>query len=227
MELSANIRQTTGSKVKKIREIGKTPGVVYSTKSSIGKADVLNIEVDTKELVKIYKLAGESTLVELDVNGSRRDVLFKNVQVDPISYKPLHVSFFEVDMSQPIETEIPVILINEDQCAPVKDGSGILIQVIDSIKVKCLPKFIPQKFEIDVSVLKNVEDVLTIGEAIKLTNDKVEILDDTSEALVKVDFAEQKEAEAEPTSVSDVDVITAKEESDSNDPKATDGEKDQ
>ena len=227
MELSANIRQTTGSKVKKIREIGKTPGVVYSTKSSIGKADVLNIEVDTKELVKIYKLAGESTLVELDVNGSRRDVLFKNVQVDPISYKPLHVSFFEVDMSQPIETEIPVILINEDQCAPVKDGSGILIQVIDSIKVKCLPKFIPQKFEIDVSVLKNVEDVLTIGEAIKITNDKVEILDDTSEALVKVDFAEQKEAEAEPTSVSDVDVITAKEESDSNDPKATDGEKDQ
>lgn len=227
MELSANIRQTTGSKVKKIREIGKTPGVVYSTKSSIGKADVLNIEVDTKELVKIYKLAGESTLVELDVNGSRRDVLFKNVQVDPISYKPLHVSFFEVDMSQPIETEIPVILINEDQCAPVKDGSGILIQVIDSIKVKCLPKFIPQKFEIDVSVLKNVEDVLTIGEAIKLTNDKVEILDDTSEALVKVDFAEQKEAEAEPTSVSDVDVVTAKEESDSNDPKATDGEKDQ
>lgn len=227
MELSANIRQTTGSKVKKIREIGKTPGVVYSTKSSIGKADVLNIEVDTKELVKIYKLAGESTLVELDVNGSRRDVLFKNVQVDPISYKPLHVSFFEVDMSQPIETEIPVILINEDQCAPVKDGSGILIQVIDSIKVKCLPKFIPQKFEIDVSVLKNVEDVLTIGEAIKITNDKVEILDDKSEALVKVDFAEQKEAEAEPTSVSDVDVITAKEESDSNDPKATDGEKDQ
>ena len=211
MELSAHSRQTTGTKVKRLRLQGITPGVVFSKKSSIGKSDVLNIQVNSKELVKLYKSAGESTLIDLNVDGVKKDVLIKNIQINPLNYKPVHISFYEVDMSQPIEAEIPVNLINEKFCEPVKDGSGILIQVIDAIKIRCLPKFIPPKFEVDVSVLKKVEDNLTVADCIKVDSEKVEILIDETEVVVKVDFAEQKEKVVETASVEDVAVATAKE----------------
>ena len=92
MELSAQSRQTTGTKVKRLRLQGITPGVVFSKKSSIGKADVLNIQVNSKELVKLYKSAGESTLIDLNVDGVKKDVLIKNIQINPLNYKPVHIS---------------------------------------------------------------------------------------------------------------------------------------
>jgi len=88
-----------------------------------------------------------------------------------------------------------------------------------------LPKFIPPKFEVDVSVLKKVEDNLTVADCIKVDSEKVEILIDETEVVVKVDFAEQKEKVVETASVEDVAVATAKEAKDDEEEEATDANK--
>jgi len=212
MELLAEKRDIKGAKVKSLKRKGIIPGVVFSTKSSQGKGDVLNIQLPQLAFKKVYAVAGESALIDLSVGDDKKDVLIKDIQLDPISLLPIHVSFFEVDMSQPIETEIPIILINEDQCEPVTANLGILITLLDRVHVRSLPKNIPASFEVDVSVLKNVEDVLTVKDAIKVDSEKVEILSDPDEALVKVDFKEQLEvADETPASVDDVAVASEEE----------------
>ncbi len=213
MELSVQKREIKGAKVKTLRRAGIIPGAIFSTKTSRGEGEVTDIQLNQLAFRKLYSVAGESTLIELNIDGDKRDVLVKEVQLDAISLLPIHVGFFEVDMKQPIITEIPIILINEDLCEPVKANQGILITVLDTIEVKSLPKFIPQAFEIDVSVLKNVEDFLTVKDAIKVDSDRIEILSDLDEVIVKVDYAEQQvvEEEAGAVSVEGVEVIAEEE----------------
>lgn len=208
MELHGEKREIKGTKVKTLRKKGIIPAVIFSKKSSLGKADVLDVQVDAKAFSKVFAQAGTSALIEFKLGNETKDVLVKDIQVDPITLSPIHVSLYEVDMSQPIETKIPVDLINEEECEPVKAKTGILIQVLDEIRIRTLPKNMPQHFEVDVSVLKEVEDSLTIADAIKVDPEKIEILTDLEEVLVKVDYAEQREVEEEETSVEGVEVIT-------------------
>ncbi len=215
MELHGEKREIKGSKVKTLRKEGIIPAVVFSKKSSLGEVDVLNVQISAKEFTKVFAEVGTSALIDFKIGTETKDVLIKDIQIDPITLAPTHVSLYEVDMSQPIETDIPVELINEEECEPVKAKTGILIQVLDEIRIRTLPKNMPKHFEVDVSVLKEVEDFLTIAQAIKVDPEKIEILNDSEELLVKVDYAEQREVEEQETSVDSVEVIT----------EAKDGEK--
>lgn len=209
MELLANKREIKPSK---LRKQGLIPAVIYSKKSSRGKAPVENIQVDAKEFSKVYSQAGRSTIFSLMISEEEKNVLIKEVQVDPVFLAPIHIEFYEVDMSQTIDTQIPVEIIGEENCEPVTSKRGIAIKVLDHIEIRCLPKYMPQNFEIDVSVLKEVGDVLTIKEAIKVDENKIEILTDKEEAIVKIDYAEQLEtAEETAGGVEDVAVISEQE----------------
>ena len=213
MELSAKKRDLLRKKNKILRKEGLLPAVLYSSESSRGDKEVLNLTLRTDEFKKVYKEAGTSALVKLSVDeGKKTNILISDIQIDPITLLPIHVSLFEVDMKEEIETDIPVNLINNDDHDLVKSGEGIIILLQTTIPVKCLPANLPPEFIVDAAQLKAVGDVIKISD-MNVDRTKVEILLDAENPVVKLDFAQQLETEEEgPTSVDEVEITTAKKE---------------
>jgi large subunit ribosomal protein L25 len=173
--------------VRKLRATGRVPAVIYGRKTA-----PRNIEVDAKELKQlIHGTASENIVVDLsienDTNKSRLAVV-QEVQHNPISGIVLHVDFHEVDETEPVEIMVPLETIGE--AIGVKTGGGMLEHVMFKVKVKALPRDLPEMIVIDVSELG-------AGQAIHLGEIKapkgVEILGDPSQPVLSI--AEPKKAE--------------------------------
>ncbi len=174
--------------VRKLRATGRVPAVIYGRKTA-----PRNIEVDAKELKHlIHGTASENIVVDLsienDTNKSRLAVV-QEVQHNPISGIVLHVDFHEVDETEPVEIMVPLETIGE--AIGVKTGGGMLEHVMFKVKVKALPRDLPEMIVIDVTEL-------SVGQAIHLGEIKapkgVEILGESSQPVVSI--AEPKTADA-------------------------------
>ena len=89
MELKSNKRTLLGKKVKSLRREGIIPAVVYG-----GKEGTTPIELDLKEFSKLFKIAGETTLIKLLVGDSAKNVLIHDVSRDPVTETINHVDFY-------------------------------------------------------------------------------------------------------------------------------------
>jgi large subunit ribosomal protein L25 len=227
MEILAKEREIKKVKPKRLRKEGFIPGIVFSKKSSQGKEETMPVTLNFDEFVKIYAEAGESTLISLKTDGGKaKNTLISDVQIHPITMDPIHVSFFEVDMKQEITATVPVEIINADDHPKVKSNEGIIITIISEIEVTCLPNDLPRNFEVDALQLKEVGDVLTLAQSIKVDPEKIKIDLDPEEVVLKLDFAEQIEAPAEEdvTGVEGVAVISEEEAKARDEAAAAEGE---
>lgn len=158
INLKSKTRDVVGKKVKKQRRIGLIPAVLYGN-----KIKPQNLWVDFSDFTKAYREAGESTILELDVDAKNKiNVLIHDVQLDPMSGKFFHVDFFQVRMDEKIETEVPIEFIGESEV--VKALGGMLMKNLDAIPISCLPADLPSKFEIDISKLKTFDDFIKVGD---------------------------------------------------------------
>ncbi|PIR42768.1 50S ribosomal protein L25 [candidate division WWE3 bacterium CG_4_9_14_0_2_um_filter_35_11] len=208
MEISAKQRTIKGSKVSQLRRAGLITGSIFSTKSSREKTDSIKISLDQTIFSKLYKDAGESTLIKVVVEKDKtRECLISEVQYHPVTLSLTNVNFYEVDLTSKITANIPIEIIGEELNPITKAGEAILLTVLSEIEVECLPRDLPQHFEIDVSQMKEIGEMISIADAIHVDESKVTILTDKTEVLLKLDFAEQKELEVEEEkSVEDVEV---------------------
>lgn len=138
-----------------LRRESLVPCVVY------GKVENTQIQVDEKSLRRAYHNAGESTLVNLNLDGKEIPVLFYDYSPDPVSERPLHADFYAVDMKKEVEAQVEVKLLGE---APaVKDHGAILVTPTHSVTVKCLPANLPHELELDLGGLMEIGSVLTVA----------------------------------------------------------------
>ena len=94
---------------------------------------------------------GKNTLIELDVEGgARTTVLIRDYQYHPVTRELLHADFRQIDLGQPIQVAVPLLL--SGRCKGVV-GGGILRQVFREIPVRCLPAQIPAQIEHDITEL--------------------------------------------------------------------------
>ena len=190
--ISAEKREVLGRKVKTLRKEGKIPANIF------GKAvNSLAIMVDAKNFDTVYKDAGETGLVEISVDKDKKPVLIHNVQKHPRTDRILHVDFRQVDLKQKITANVPVELVGESPAE--KQGLGTAVQQIDEVEVESLPAELPEKFELDVSNLTQVDDAIFIKD-IKVAKD-VEIKDDPDAIIVKVEALREEEPEPAPVEV--------------------------
>jgi large subunit ribosomal protein L25 len=176
IKLQAKLRQKGG--LSELRNSGFVPGVVYG--KGIKNIDV---SVGNMPLDKAFREAGESTLLELEVEGDKtRHVIINEVQVDPIKGKPVHVDFLEVRLDQKIKAEVPLAFIGVSPA--VKELGGVLVKNIQHIEVEAFPQDLPHNIEIDISSINTFEDHIKIG-GIKI-NPKVKILSDVSSIVASV-----------------------------------------
>jgi large subunit ribosomal protein L25 len=156
--LKSKIREVVGKKVKKYRKEGLIPAVLYGH-----KIKSQNLWIDFLAFEKVYKQAGENTIIELDTeDGKKINALIQEVQVDPVKGNFSHIDFFQIKMDEKIEAEIPLTFIGESPA--VKEMAGILIKSMDEILVSCLPGDLPKEFVVDISKLKTFEDHIKISD---------------------------------------------------------------
>lgn len=157
------------------RAEGWLPGTLYGP----GKPP-LTISVKPKEISAILRSAtGENTLFDLEYSGSRRKVILKDYQVDPVKGGLLHADFYEVALDKTIEVQIPIEIVGTP--VGVKLQGGILDFVTRELEVECLPTSIPEKIVVDVSSLElgkhfRVSDLLIPANVQVLTPSEVVVV---------------------------------------------------
>lgn len=156
LHLEAEKREVFGKKLNIGRKQGKLPAVFYGK----GK-ETISLFVDLKEFGKIWKKAGETTIVELKKNGKKMaDVLIHDIAVDPVSDIPVHVDFYAVEMDKPIKAKIPLVF--EGTAPAVKELGGMLVKVMHEVEVEALPNNLPHEIKIDLSKLVAIGDHIIV-----------------------------------------------------------------
>ena len=163
LSLSAKIRKDLGKKVKNLRQKGILPGVLYGPTRQKGgypkKAQPL--ELNEKQFEKVYKEAGESSLISLEVEGKRFPVLIHEIQLAPLTGKPIHVDFYQPASEEEVTVEVPLVF--EGTSPAVKDLGGTLVKNISELKIKAKPQNLPHEIKVNIESLKTFEDNIKIS----------------------------------------------------------------
>ena len=184
--------RTTGNR--KVRATGRIPAVIYG-----GKTKPQNLELNTKEMEElIHHSVSENMLVDLAVKDdarAKRLALVQEVQHHPLSGKVLHVDFHEVSETEKVTIQVPVETTGE--AAGVKNSGGVLEHVLFKLKVRGLPKDLPEQILVDVTNLE-MGKAIHLGEIPVMAG--VEILGDKHLTVVAV---AQPRTEAEETATAE------------------------
>jgi large subunit ribosomal protein L25 len=189
--LNATTREVTGNQVKALRREGQIPAIVYGH-----GVENLNVQVEARELGKLYSEAGESTLVDLVVDGKKPvKVIIQAVQYHPVKHAITHVDLRQVKMDEKIEAFIEFEFVGE---APAVKAHGAIFQRnMDGIDVKCLPTDLVQSIEIDLGMLKEFGDTISVGDITPPPGVEFLAEDTESVALAIEPRAEEEPVEAE------------------------------
>ena len=194
--------------VKKLRTSGRVPATIYGRQTK-----PLNLELMGKELEDlIHHSLSENILVDLAVDQVNHLALVQEVQHHPLSGKVLHVDFHEVSPTEKVTIMVPVESTGE--AVGVKTGGGVLEHVLHKIKVRALPKDLPEQIVVDVTTL-DVGKSLHLGELKAPAG--VEILGDAkvtviSVAMPKTEVEEAAATEAAAPTAGDVEMTKEKKE---------------
>ena len=174
-------------KVKALREEGVLPAVIYGRSE-----ESTPIAVNRKEFEKVYKAAGESSVVTLTGLDGNKSALIQQVDVHPVSGVPLHTDFYAIAKGQKVTVSVP---LEFDGVAPaVKDLGGILTKVMHEIEIECEPADLPHAIHVDVSVLATLEDQIKVKDLTFPPSAKISI--DMDEVVAMISVAKEEPVEA-------------------------------
>ncbi len=185
-ELKVEQRKTFGKANVALRKTGMIPAELYGH----GIPNV-HVAINSKDFDKVYKEAGENTVVNIVVDGASHPVLIYDIQRDPITDKVLAVDFYQVKMDEKIETSVPLSFVGESPA--VKDG-GILIEAMDEVEVEAFPQDLPEKIEVDLSKLLAIGDSLYVRDLPKSSKYEYVVEPDTVVASITEQAAEEEVA---------------------------------
>jgi large subunit ribosomal protein L25 len=200
--------QSRGRKVKALRSSGRIPAVIYGRQNK-----PQNLEVIAKELENlIHHSVSENILVDLAVEKAKHLALVQEIQHHPLNGKVLHVDFHEVAENEKVTIMVPVETVGE--AVGVKTGGGVLEHVLFKIKVRALPKDLPEQIVIDVTALELGKSIhlgeIKAPEGVELLGDKaVPVI---AVALPKTEEEEAEEAAAAAPAAGEVEMIKEKKE---------------
>jgi len=184
--------QVQRGEVKKLRTAGRVPATIYGR-----QAQPQNLELDYKEFADLVNHSvSENLLVDLSVENdarSKRLALVKEIQHHPLDGKLLHVDFHEVAENEKVTVSVPVETVGEP--AGVKNGGGVLEHILFKLKVRSLPKDLPEQLIIDVTSLE-IGKSLHLGDIVAPAG--VEIIGDKHLTVVAVAAPRAEEEVAAP-----------------------------
>ena len=188
LTLEAKKRDIAAATLSSLRAAGLIPAVVYGAHQ-----EATPISVDAKVFAKVLGEAGEATIVSLSGLGAALPTLIHDIDRDPVSGRPLHVDFYAVTKGEKVQVAIPLAFVGES--AAVEAGAN-LVKVLHEIEVKADPMNLPHAIEVDLALLKEVDDQihakdLALPKGVELAVEPEEVV-----ALVQAVVEEKEEAPA-------------------------------
>ncbi len=198
IELKAENREQFGRAVKALREKGLIPAELYGH----GLAN-MHLSVPQKDFIKVFKKAGESTMINLMVGDKKHPVMIHHVAVDPVTDEVIAIDFYQVRLDEKIQIKVPVVYIGE--ASAVKEKQGVLVKAMNEIKVEALPTDIPRTIEVNLALLTDIGVDLHISD-LKLPNN-IRVLEDPTFVIATVTARMTEEEEAKLAAAADVNEI--------------------
>jgi large subunit ribosomal protein L25 len=199
IQITAQPREGLGSrKVKRLRDQGLIPGVVYGHKEA-----VVPVTLPKKELTGHIERGAH--VFDLSLNGKPEKVLVKDVQYDHLGLEILHIDFARVSLDERVEVTVPLELKGEPKGAA---EGGVLQQIVAEVEIECLVTDIPDKITHNVSEMA-VDDALHIKDLTLPAGAKALQDPDQIVAMVKV-IADEEAAPAAEGETAEPEVIGRK-----------------
>ena len=222
-ELREQEKGTSSSR--RLRRSGFVPGIIYGA----GK-ETISLTIDHNQLLRKLNVDNFlSSIISIQINDKKEDVLIKDIQVHPSKQQVMHLDFLRIKSDEVIRVKVPVIFLNEESAIGVKLEGGTVTPLMNEIEVSCLPKNLPENLQIDIIDMK-VDDMLYLedielpdGVEIPLLTQEepnnelvvaIRVLRIAEEAVEDVELEEG--AEGDEDEESDGDQETTEEESESN-----------
>ena len=177
--LQVEPRTVLGKQVKQLRRNGLVPANIYGQHQASQP-----VQVNAYTLERF--LAGHNATHLINLQGVGGDdtqvnTLMRHIARSPRSGKILHVDFMRVSMDELITVRVPVTLKGAAPAVTVE--GGVLLHMVDTVEVECLPGDLPEGLELDISSLKDMDDTLFIRD-IALPA-RVKLLSDPDEPVAK------------------------------------------
>jgi large subunit ribosomal protein L25 len=200
MELTATERSVLGKASRAVRKEGKIPAEFYGH-----GMENKTIAVSKADFHKVFKEAGESTVITLLVDGKKQPALIYDVQHHPSSGELVHVDFYGVRMDQLLTASVQIEFVGE---APaVKEKGGVINRAYSEIEVEALPADLPHSLTVDLSGLTELNQSISAKDIEVPKN--VKLLLDADAVIVTVTEPAAEEEIAPPViDVADVKVET-------------------
>jgi large subunit ribosomal protein L25 len=185
-------------KADKIRKAGNIPAVFYGKKE-----DSTPISISMADFLRVWKQAGESSVISLETPEGTKDSLIHDIEFDPVTGNPLHADFYVFEKGHKVEVDIP---LEFDGVSPaVKDLGGSLVKVMHEVKVSAMPKDLPHNIIVDISSLVDFQSQI-LAKDIKVPAG-VELMENLEEVVALVsEPREEKEEETAPVDLSAIEV---------------------
>ncbi|MCR4325573.1 MAG: 50S ribosomal protein L25 [Patescibacteria group bacterium] len=183
-----------------LRESGIVPAVFYGAKEPS-----TSIAIDSRLLEKVWKEAGETTIVALEGVGEKKDALIHDVQRHPLTGNILHADFYVLEKGKKIEIAVPLEWIGQ---APAEKAGHIVVKALHEIEIEVAPAELPHNLPVDLSKLENVGDHITASD-IPLPPSAA-LITGPEEIVVSITAFEEEPEEIAPAA--ETVITTAKEE---------------
>lgn len=182
--LKATKRDVVGKQVKALRREGKLPAVIYGRHT-----DPININLEAHTASMALAKATSSSLVTIDVEGTEHTALVREKQRDFIKNQLLHVDFLAVSLTEKLRTFVPVHFMGVS--IAVKDYNAVMVHNLEQIEVECLPTDLPERIDVDISMLNRPGDGIRIKDV--QVSDKVRLIADPETMVAVATFAKVDE----------------------------------
>lgn len=182
-----------------IRQAGQIPAVFYGKKEASTP-----ISLSMIDFLKVWKQAGESSVVTLETPDGEKESLIHDIDFDPVKDTPRHVDFYVFEKGHKVEVEVP---LEFDGVSPaVKDLGGTLVKVVHALKIEAMPKDLPHNLTLDISSLVDFQSQILAKDIVLPSG--VTLLENPEEvvALVSAPREEKEEEEAAPIDLSAIEV---------------------
>jgi large subunit ribosomal protein L25 len=181
-----------------LRKSGVMPAVFYGKKEASTP-----VAVSLAEFIKVWRKAGETSVVTLKGQGEDHDALIHDVDLDPVTDVPRHADFYVFEKGHKVKVDIPLEFVG---VAPaVKDLGGTLVKVIREVKIEAMPKDLPHNIEVDISSLTTF-DTQILAKDLKMPNGVV-LVEGEDEVVALVAAAKEiVEEESAPVDLSAIEV---------------------
>lgn len=162
------------------------PAVFYGPKQ-----ESTSITLDAKEFGKVWKKAGESSVIILkDTAGAEYETLIHEVDIHPLSGEPRHADFYVIEKGKKVEVSVQLTFSGVSPA--VKDKGGILVKVHREIEIEAAPRDLPHDLIVDISKLVELTDVikakdLSLPKGVELKINPEEVVASISEAKEEVE----------------------------------------